>query len=383
MTLYTFYVHTVNIENRVTTVIKVLLYFLPCILFLQTGASTSESSLYHDLAMRVRSLSSSKKEIRVAVIPRPGHDPAFRPDLLHVSRRLASELASLKSHSTPNMDKVFKYILENNYYKGRVISTYKLTDLGKKFSLDLIIHCNVQTKNKRKEVSAEVISPYTGRVLLAATSWRIKQSGIDVLKNTSKQSSSTKYSIQAFSIFKSDNTFHTISGRLENLSDETLSRPILSVYIHFSGSSRIIVVKVSCDRDLEPEEILPFRGIIKNLPDLPHQFQIVYQPKISRKKNKVPRLTSSKVSFTLQEKTSQFLLKGVLASKEKKTIYFPSVIVSFFDKKGRFCGSARGFCRLKKLPPHGTSSFKVRVQRSSLKTEPESYQIQYAGLLSP
>ena len=344
---------------------------------------TSESTLYHDLARRISSLSSSKKEIRVAVIPRPGHDPDQRPYLIHAAQRLASELASLKLYKTPDREKILKYILSNNYYEGKIISTDKLSKLGEKFSLNLIIYCSAKNLKNKREISAEVISPSTGRILLSASSWRIKGSGKDTHKSISEQNILKMYSIHAFSIFKSDDTFHTIAGRLENLSGKPHCRPVLSINIYYPGSSRVIAAKASCDRDLAPKEILPFRGIVRNLPDLPRQFQIVYDPKICKGKKGASKLSSSRVSFSYQEKTLEFFLDGILESKENKPVYFPSVIVSYFDKNDRFCGSARGFCRLKKLPPYGTSAFRVRVKRNSLKAHPESYQLQYSGILSP
>lgn len=192
----------------------------------------------------------------------------------------------------------------------------------------------------------------------------------------------SNYSISALKFTKSGSNTLNISGTIRNGSNTIFKRPALTIYLLDAAGKRIASLKASADRDIFQGETLPFRGIIKKPAVAYSSSRIKYYP-VEKEKTMFTRKLSLKEKRLVTDGKKYIKVYGTITNSHYENIYFPSVIVSFYNKDENFIGSARGFAEIRNLPPGKSSRFRVYINRKILGENPVSCRFHFSGRVAP
>ncbi len=166
---------------------------------------------------------------------------------------------------------------------------------------------------------------------------------------------------------------------MSNPGKVVLEKPVVSVSFLDGDGRQVTVAKAFADRHVNPGETLPLRGIIVPRPAGYKTFTTHYRPAPDSFSSFVESMSSSQERFA-KSAFGGYELTGVLSNPNSFSVKLAKIVASLFDVKGRFIGSAYGFCGSKTLSPAETAPYRITIYPYSLSGRPARYSLHFAAL---
>lgn len=380
---------------------------------------------FHELAFKLSQVSKrlSKGTVAVFSFDIPGEKDHSYAD--YVAEKLTHELVNTGKLSVLERSRLKKVLREQSLGQSGFIDSSTAAKIGKILSVEGVITGTIHRYNGKVEILARVISSETALILRSVAvqfpdnnstnrigrkesddfnlkisnnsgseqSTRIdnnqpsKNWNSQISGNTgSKSADSTVFipqeAVPSAKISSVNVVVHRRAMYISGLISNTGQVPIKSGSISFAFYNRkgeqIEVVNAYMDRYVDKGETLPFSGF-QNPAVKYASYKIIYKPEKEEYFTNVTRFKSSRERFR-KDRFLGYRLSGIVKNLHRFSVTYPKIIVSLYDRKGKFIGKAYGFATLKKLQPGQSSPYSVMIYDYGLAGKPTRYRLNFSGL---
>lgn len=376
---------------KTTIFSSLLLLLIAC-----KSAEVTENTLYRDIARDISSVEVRLKNRVIAVLPFENTDENTSAGI-YASDRIVHELLLIGKLSVVERSKIEKVLNEQALnYSGAVKHDMALK-IGRLLSVEAIVVGTIIRKDNRDEIIVRVIQTETGLILKSSIKSFARS---DVKDNTSGKKTASgrifnpdddvriipaegKKSARLLDVqlVKSGRSLYFI-GQVENQGKITLSRPDITFRLLNKSRRQLAVVRCFGSRYVAPGEKIPFMGIITPKPMGFSSYEIIYEPEEEIYFHHLVNFSSREENFTRKKILTSYELTGIFVNRSRDHIRYAQIIVSLYDKKGKFIGSANGFASRKVLSPGAESPYKVLIFPHSLSGKPASYKLHFSALIA-
>lgn len=176
--------------------------------------------------------------------------------------------------------------------------------------------------------------------------------------------------------------YHQVIGRIENSGKVPIHSASVTLQLYDSAGNLIAGSNcMSPDQPIVMDQKLPFSCLFKP-PSGFARFTASLDVRSLNFSAKTTSLTATNLKFRRDAGaiTGEYQLSGILRNNEETTVTYPRILISLFDKKGKFIGSGYGFAVKKELSPGETTPFAISVHSFSLHGKPTKYEAFYSAL---
>ncbi|MBV6493163.1 MAG: hypothetical protein LDLANPLL_01178 [Turneriella sp.] len=375
---------------------------------LLTACGKAQTTTVRGLAQEIAAGKNRLSQKTVAILLPETRGLSNEADALELTEKLTHEIVNSTDLRVVERSRLNQVLKESELGQSGVIDVHTAAKVGKILGVDAVILSVVTGKADSDEVYLRLVDSSTGEILKTAQgiiprdaprsntnkSSREDSSPVEVLPGAGGGSRDIATGeIEAVDDVKGrlvDQSFRAMGaggyaqhiGRIENVGKV----PIYSVNVsltHFDKQGGIIGTTycMAPDRAIQPKEKLPFSCVFKPLPKYAnHKAILNLQAGLHARRSNALLGTNLKFKKDTSSFMDGYVFSGKLTNRDTVTISFPKVLVSFFDAKNKFIGSAYGFTVLKKLKPRASSTFQINVYAYSLHGKPTRYEAFYSAL---
>jgi TolB-like protein len=371
---------------------------LLCLAALLSAALASDADPYRDIATDIASAARALPGKTIAVMPfetAMGSDAGFAR---YAADKLTHELVSAGGVIVVERSKIARVVSEQELSASGAVSGDELSRLGRLLAVDALVFGTVSGAGGQREILVRLIDIRTGSILrsvsntapVAGEQSSATEAGAPRRKerpDTARekgfvrvigQEEDARGDLMDLHVVEHGRALY-LNGRVSNPGKVVLEKPVVSVSFLDGDGRQITVAKAFADRHVNPGETLPLRGIIVPRPAGYKTYATHYRPAPDSFSSFVESMSSSQERFA-KSAFGGYELTGVLSNPNSFSVKLAKIVVSLFDVKGRFIGSAYGFCGSKTLSPAETAPYRITIYPYSLSGRPARYSLHFAAL---
>lgn len=395
--------------------------FLPLIcLFLALQCATSREKVVAQMAGTMADAEPKLRKKTVAILPIERRGLTETTDARALVDLLTHELVSTTSLQVAERTRLDAVLGEQQLGQTGVIDPKAAAHVGRLLSVDAVIIGSMERKETGSEVFLRLVDSETAVILKTAhgvlppdkSLAKEQEGGLAVNAPTNYSAGLTAEPINPTNYSSTSSPKTTANGvlekedtpvgRLVDLSyrkggvggyNQVIGRvlnsgraPLLQGYVRLQlldGAGELIGTAPcsSPDQPILPKQSLPFSCLFKPSADF-KRFKATLESGGLNFSVKTLDLSAMKLRFRKSSDSfaDSYQLSGVIQNDADNVVTYPRVLMSLFDAKGKFIGSAYGFAAKKELSPGEKSPFSVTIYGYSLHGKPARYEAFYSAL---
>lgn len=381
------------------------------LLFTVLLISTAFSAGQYDEFIQACSSSAVKSKVNtVAILPFEVIGDFDKKYGYFIADQLTHHLSEAGLFSIVERVRIESVIKENELSMSGLTNTKKAVKIGRLLSVDAVITGSAVKNGNQTVIIIKIISTETGVILKTAeviqgppsnpsngnSSANAAGGGVTFVNNgddTSPSSPSGGDSSQSYLIdedaeisyklrdvqpVRNGSTLYFI-GEVENTGEVVIKKPDLQIVCYNSKKVQVAVVRCFAERNVYPGEKIPFRGILTKAPRF-SKYEIVYQPEEDDLQYFITEFSVNNLKLKKHKTYSYYTFTGTLINnKSGKNTKLNKIIISMYDKNGKFVGHGIGFTALKKLKMGAGTPFKSTIYSYSMSGIASSYKLHFSA----
>lgn len=384
---------------------KKRVFFLILLISVITAIHAEDSSVYDSFINSI-SKTSVKSEIKnVAVLPFAVVGSFDKNYGYFLSEQFTHHLNEAKLFSIVERVRMDSVLKEHELSMSGISDTGKALKIGRILSVDAVITGVAYKQNNKVIIILKIINVETGKIIATSEvktgfsgsassdksdfsniheSDKTGSQNVNDSKNNSgavytiEEQEDIKYQILDLQPVRHGKTLYFI-GEVFNSGTTVIKKPDLQVVLYSSSGSQVGVIRCFAERNVYPGERIPFRGIQTKAPRF-KKYELIYEPEEDDLEFYLTDFSVSNLKMKKHKTYSYYTFTGSISNDISKiNAKLIKIIISMYDKKGKFVGHGIGFPARKKLKYQQSSPFKAHIYSYSMSGKATSFKLHFAA----